>query len=64
MSATLHPLSLKVRTRSRVLEVAFSDGSQFDLPFARYPRGEYQLEIRATAGAERVTQLLTIRVRG
>ena len=33
MSANLHPLSLKVRTRSRVLEVAFSDGSQFELPF-------------------------------
>lgn len=33
MSANLHPLSLKVRTRSRVLTVAFSDGSHFDLPF-------------------------------
>jgi DUF971 family protein len=28
-----HPLSLTLRTRSRVLAVAFSDGSQFDLPF-------------------------------
>jgi len=38
--------------------------AQFELPFARYPRGEYALEIRATAGRERVTQLVAIRVIG
>jgi DUF971 family protein len=28
-----HPLSLTLRTRSRVLAVSFSDGTQFELPF-------------------------------
>lgn len=28
-----HPLSIKLRTRSRVLEVAFDDATQFELPF-------------------------------
>jgi DUF971 family protein len=28
-----HPTSLKLRTKSRLLEVAFDDGSQFELPF-------------------------------
>jgi DUF971 family protein len=28
-----HPLSLTLRTRSHVLAVAYSDGSQFELPF-------------------------------
>ncbi len=28
-----HPTSLTLRTRSRVLAVAFSDGAQFELPF-------------------------------
>ncbi len=41
------------------------DGAaQFDLPFARYPRGDYLLEIRAIAGNENVTQLIGIRVIG
>lgn len=41
------------------------DGAaQFDLPFARYPRGDYGLEVQATAGGEPVTQLLTVRVVG
>lgn len=41
------------------------DGAaQFDLPFARFPRGDYRLEVTASAGGERVTQLLTIRVSG
>lgn len=41
------------------------DGAaQFELPLARFPRGEYRLEVTAVAGAERVRQLLTIRVVG
>jgi hypothetical protein len=43
---------------------AVDGAAQFDLPFARFPRGEYRLEVSASAGAERVTQLLTIRVVG
>ncbi|HJR57909.1 MAG TPA: VWA domain-containing protein [Vicinamibacterales bacterium] len=41
------------------------DGArQFALPFARYPRGEYRLLVRATSGGETVTQVLTIRLIG
>jgi DUF971 family protein len=29
----VHPTELKLRTKSRVLEVAFDDGSRFELPF-------------------------------
>jgi DUF971 family protein len=30
---SLHPTAITLRTRSRVLAISFSDGSQFDLPF-------------------------------
>lgn len=40
------------------------DAAQFELPFARYPRGEYRLEVRARSGGEAVTQLMTVRVIG
>ena len=43
---------------------AVDGAAQFELPFARFPRGEYSLEVTAEAGAERVRQLLTIRVVG
>jgi VWFA-related protein len=38
--------------------------AQFELPFARYPRGEYRLHVRATAGGQTVTQLLSVTVIG
>jgi len=38
--------------------------SQFDLPFARYPRGEYRLEVHASFGSVETTQLLMIRLTG
>jgi VWFA-related protein len=38
--------------------------AQFELPFARYPRGEYRLEVKATSGGETVTQLLPVRLIG
>jgi hypothetical protein len=48
-------------TPERVPDV---DGaSQFDLPLARYPRGDYFIEVRATGG-ETVTQLVSIRLIG
>jgi DUF971 family protein len=28
-----HPTAIKARTRSRVLDVTFDDGSHFELPF-------------------------------
>jgi hypothetical protein len=40
------------------------DAAQFDLPFARFPRGEYRLQIRADSGKETVTTLVMIRVIG
>lgn len=41
------------------------DGAaQFDLPFARFPRGDYRLQIRAVSGREAVTNLVMIRVIG
>jgi hypothetical protein len=38
--------------------------SQFDLSLARYARGEYRLEVRASNGSDVVTQLLTVRLIG
>jgi len=38
--------------------------SQFELPLARYARGEYRLEVRASSGGVETTQLLTFRLRG
>ena len=41
------------------------DGAaQFELPFARFPRGEYRLHVRAVSGSETVSTLVTIRVIG
>ena len=38
--------------------------AQFELPFARFPRGEYRLVIEATAGGQTVRNLMTIYVIG
>jgi hypothetical protein len=43
---------------------AVGGAAQFELPFARYPRGEYRLEVKATSGGETVTQLLPVRLIG
>jgi hypothetical protein len=40
------------------------DASQFDLPFARFARGEYKLHIRVGTGENAITHLVTIRVIG
>ena len=41
------------------------DGAaQFDLPFARFPRGDYRLQVRAVSDRETVTNLVMIRVIG
>jgi VWFA-related protein len=56
------------RVRHPLMElpkVQVIDGAaQFDLPFARFPKGDYLLEIRAMSGAETVSQLVPIRVAG
>lgn len=43
---------------------AVGDAAQFELPFARYPRGEYRLEVRVVSGREAITQLLPVRLIG
>jgi hypothetical protein len=43
---------------------AVGDASQFELGLARFPRGEYQLQVRGEAAGQEVTQLLTIRIIG
>lgn len=43
---------------------AVGGAAQFELPFARYPRGDYRLEVRASSGGVETTQLLTIRLIG
>lgn len=50
---------LRLRPLPRV-----GDAAQFELPFAPYPRGDYRLEVKATAGGETVTQLLPVRLIG
>jgi hypothetical protein len=40
------------------------DAAQFELPFARFPRGEYKLDIRVGTGQNSMTHLVTIRVIG
>jgi hypothetical protein len=43
---------------------AVGGAAQFELPFARYPRGEYHLEVKATSGGATVAQLLPVRLIG
>jgi VWFA-related protein len=38
--------------------------AQFELPFARFARGEYKLHVRAGSGQNAVTEILTVRVIG
>lgn len=45
--------------------LASVDGAaQFELPFARYPRDEYRLEVKVISRSESITQLLPIRLAG
>jgi VWFA-related protein len=66
------PVDVRVRLRNRLghtlldLPVlpAVGDASQFELGLARFPRGEYQLQVQAGVAGQQVTQLLTIRIIG
>jgi hypothetical protein len=66
------PAAVRVRLLNRArhellllpLLPAVGDASQFELPFARYPRGDYLVEVRATSGGAETSQLLSIRVTG
>jgi hypothetical protein len=61
-------VTVRLLDRSRVellrLPVLPSVGGafQFDLPFAPYPRGEYFIDVRATAGGVETDRLLPIRL--
>lgn len=45
--------------------VSHIDGAaQFDLPFARFPKADYRIEVRATGAGTRVSQIMTLRVIG
>ena len=51
-----------------LLELPFlsviDDAAQFELPFARFARGEYRLEIRASGAGTSTSQITTLRVVG
>ena len=70
--AGVEPAEVRVRMLNRAGELLLElpqltrvDGAaQFDLPFARYARGEYRLEIRASGAGQATTQILMVRLIG
>jgi DUF971 family protein len=52
-----HPTSLKLRTKSRLLEVAFDDGSQFELPFEYLRVYSPSAEVRGHGPGQETLQL-------
>jgi VWFA-related protein len=58
----LNPLGHPMRELTPLPDI---DGiPQFDLPLSNYARGDYRIEIRATAGASSVSQLVMFRLIG
>jgi DUF971 family protein len=51
------PTSLKLRTKSRLLEVAFDDGSQFELPFEYLRVYSPSAEVRGHGPGQETLQL-------
>jgi DUF971 family protein len=52
-----HPLSLKLRTKSRLLEVEFDDGSRFELPFEYLRVYSPSAEVRGHGPGQETLQL-------
>ena len=52
-----HPTAIKARTRSRVLEVTFDDGSHFDLPFEYLRVYSPSAEVRGHGPGQETLQL-------
>jgi DUF971 family protein len=52
-----HPTSIKVRTRSRLLEVSFADGSRFELPFEYLRVYSPSAEVRGHGPGQETLQL-------
>jgi len=58
----ISPSGQPIATLSKLPDL---DGvSQFDLPLARYPRGDYRIQIRAADGASSTSQLIAFRLIG
>ena len=51
------PLSLKLRTKSRVLEIAFDDGTAFELPFEYLRVHSPSAEVRGHGPGQETLQL-------
>ena len=52
-----HPTSIKARTRSRVLDVTFDDGSRFELPFEYLRVYSPSAEVRGHGPGQEVLQV-------
>jgi DUF971 family protein len=52
-----HPTSLKLRTRSRLLEVVFDDGASFELPFEYLRVYSPSAEVRGHGPGQETLQL-------
>ena len=52
-----HPTSIKARTRSRVLDVSFDDGSHFELPFEYLRVYSPSAEVRGHGPGQETLQL-------
>lgn len=52
-----HPTSLKLRTKSRLLEVAFDDGTRFELPFEYLRVYSPSAEVRGHGPGQETLQL-------
>jgi DUF971 family protein len=52
-----HPTTIKLRTKSRVLDVAFDDGSRFELPFEYLRVYSPSAEVRGHGAGQETLQL-------
>jgi DUF971 family protein len=57
MMPEIIPTEIKLRTRSRVLEVTFSDGSRYELPFEYLRVYSPSAEVKGHAPGQEVLEL-------
>lgn len=57
MSSAAHPLEIKLRKGSRVLDVAFDDGQRFELPFEYLRVYSPSAEVRGHGPGQEVLQV-------
>jgi DUF971 family protein len=53
----MHPISIKLRTKSRLLEVVFDDGARFELPFEYLRVYSPSAEVRGHGPGQETLQL-------